>query len=77
MEDKPVRLYSLLPSPSCLSLCVCPSPSWKGLEKYKQDALVPDHKSPLICSLASGPGPRPALTAPDPPPNSVSVSASV
>lgn len=43
---------------------VCPSPSWKGPGKYKQDAVMSDRKSPLVCSLACSPGPRPFPSSP-------------
>lgn len=47
-----------------LSLSVCPSPSRTGPGKYKQDAVLSDRKSPLVCSLAPSPGPRPFPSSP-------------
>lgn len=54
-------LLLLLPLAPSLSVClsVCPLPSQTGPGKYKQDALLSDRKSPLVCSLAPSPGPRP------------------
>lgn len=44
-----------------LSLSAAALHSQTGPGKYKQDAVLSDRKSPLVCSLAPGPEPWPVL----------------